>query len=213
MAILPMFQGVLWRRGFSGEGAGANYHEEYDHTEFHAQVLYINKTIDTRQEDEMNKLQGAIHEKEAIDKPPKGALHKEAIREEEPEELTKEITEDTTNLNLELEDVTKEKSKAIIKTGRKIYRPKLISEYEEPDLGPDMLDGMEVIFEQFGKTLRKRVTPLGPRDDIIEFSADIDKHQKQIDHTIWWENCPEEWKPTILEVIREYWDVFASEGL
>jgi hypothetical protein len=73
-----------------------------------------------------------------------------------------------------------------------IYRPKLISEYEEPDLGPDMLEGMEVIFQQFNKLLRKQVTPLGPQDDIIEFSADLDKHQKQIDYTIRWENCPEE---------------------
>jgi hypothetical protein len=53
-----------------------------------------------------------------------------------------------------------------IEMGRKIYRPKLASEYVEPDLGPDLLDGMEIIFQQFGKSLRQQVEPLGPPEKI-----------------------------------------------
>ena len=101
--------------------------------------------------------------------------------------------------------------KATIKTGRKIYRPKLVSEYEEPDLGPDLLDGMELIFQDFGKSLRRQVEPLGPRDDIIVF--DVDFHQEELNQNIRWERCPEEHRGAIEEVIREFWDVFASEGL
>ena len=69
-----------------------------------------------------------------------------------------------------------------VETGRKIYRPKLPSQYIEPDLGPDMLDGMELLFAQFGKSLTQAGGTLGPRDDIIEFdinqgpSGDRSKH-------------------------------------
>ena len=44
----------------------------------------------------------------------------------------------------------------LIRTGKKIYRPKLVSEYIAPDLGPDLLDGQELLFKDYGKSLRKQ---------------------------------------------------------
>ena len=103
-------------------------------------------------------------------------------------------------------DSQKTPKKGVIKPERKIYRPKLPSEYVEPDLGPDLLDGMEMIFQEFGKSLRKQVGVLPPRDDVIEFIAEL--HTAELEETIKWRKCPEEHRPAILEIIKDYWDVF-----
>ena len=57
-----------------------------------------------------------------------------------------------------------------IHMNRKIYRPPLESVYIEPDIGPDLLEGMQLLYQQYGKSLRKQVAPLPPRDDIIDFN-------------------------------------------
>jgi hypothetical protein len=87
------------------------------------------------------------------------------------------------------------------------------SEYVEPDLGPDLLEDMEIIFKRFGKSLRKKINELPPcdKDDIIEF--DVDLHQEELDKNLHWKTCPEEHKAEVLEIIKEYWDVFCTEGL
>jgi hypothetical protein len=59
----------------------------------------------------------------------------------------------------------------------KIYHPKLPSKYIDPDLGPDLLDGQEIIFKTYGRTIRRQVDELPPRNDIIQF--DPVKHQTE----------------------------------
>jgi hypothetical protein len=79
-------------------------------------------------------------------------------------------------------------SQGTIHTDRKIYRPKLPSKYIDPDLGPDLLDGQEIIFKTYGRTIRRQVDELPPRNDIIQF--DPSRHQAEFDRNIRWEDCP-----------------------
>ena len=98
-----------------------------------------------------------------------------------------------------------------IETDRKIWRPSLQSEYIEPDPAPDILDGMEIIFKDFGKSLRKKPEKPPPRDDIIYF--DEAKDAKELQTNLRWRDCPVEHQPAITNLIKQYWDVFAEEGL
>ena len=98
-----------------------------------------------------------------------------------------------------------------VHTDRKIYRPKLPSRYIEPDLGPDLLDGMELIFKEFGKSLRKQVKQLSPRDDIVMFDPEV--HQAEFDRNIRWRQCPQEHRSTITQIIKKWWDCFCEEGI
>ena len=93
----------------------------------------------------------------------------------------------------------------------KIYRPQLPSTYVEPDLAPDVLDGMELLYKDHGKSFRKKKTPLPPRDDIIIFDPKL--HQETLEHNLKWGDCPQLHRPKILALIRKYWDVFTPEGL
>ena len=93
----------------------------------------------------------------------------------------------------------------------KIYRPKLPSTYVEPDLAPDVLDGMELLYKDHGKSFRKKKTPLPPRDDIIIFDPKL--HQETLEQNLKWGDCPQLHRPKILTLIRKYWDVFTPEGL
>ena len=95
----------------------------------------------------------------------------------------------------------------------KIYRAPLPSLYIEPDLAPDVLDGMELLYKDYGKSLRKKKTPLPPRDpaDILKFDPKL--HQKEFDENIKWGDCPMEHRPRITKLIQEYWDIFSRDGL
>jgi len=101
----------------------------------------------------------------------------------------------------------------IIKMPPKVYRPQLPSTYIEPDLAPDVLDGMELLYKDHGKSLRKQKNKLPPRDpnDIIKF--DPLTHQQELDENLSWGDCPTEHRPKILSLIKEYWEVFCQEGL
>jgi hypothetical protein len=98
-----------------------------------------------------------------------------------------------------------------IKTKRKIYRPPLKSKYREPELANDTLDGMEALFTNFGSSLRKATGPLPPRDDLIKFDANL--HDAELSKNIRWHACPEVHQPAVLNIIKNYWDVFCAEGI
>ncbi len=98
-----------------------------------------------------------------------------------------------------------------IKVDKRVYQPPLSSDYVKPDLGPDMLDGMEVLYKEFGSSLRKQVKELDPRDDIIEFNIEV--HTTELKKNLKWHECPEEHKPAIKEIITDFWDVFCEEGM
>jgi hypothetical protein len=98
-----------------------------------------------------------------------------------------------------------------IQTNPKIYRPKLASQYIEPDICPDLLDGMELLYKDYGSSIRKDTAPLPPRDDVLLFDPDI--NQTELDKNIRWHQCPPNFQPPIVDIIKEYWDVFCEEGL
>ena len=98
-----------------------------------------------------------------------------------------------------------------IHMNRKIYLPPLESVYIEPDFGPDLLEGMQLLYQQYGKSLRQQVAPLPPRDDIIDFNMSF--HGTELDKNLIWDQCPDSAKSPIMGIIKEYWDVFCEEGL
>ena len=93
----------------------------------------------------------------------------------------------------------------------KVYRPHLPSVYIEPDLAPDILDGMELLYKDYGKSLRKQKKPLPPRDDIIVFDPKL--HQEELEKNLKWGECPTKQRHKILQLIKKFWDVFTPEGL
>ena len=109
------------------------------------------------------------------------------------------------------QDETPKLPAGTVQTERKIYRPKLPSLYLEPDLGPDLLDGYELIHKDYGNSLRKLVGPLPIRNDIILFNEAL--HQQEFDKNIKWGNCPVDQKDQITSLIQQHWDCFAEEGL
>ena len=98
-----------------------------------------------------------------------------------------------------------------IKMPPKVYRPHLPSLYIEPDLAPDVLDGMELLYKDHGKSLRKHKEPLPPRDDIIIFDPKL--HQEELENNLKWGACPPKQRCRILKLVKQFWDVFSPEGL
>ena len=70
---------------------------------------------------------------------------------------------------------------------------------------------MELLYKDYGKSLRKQQKILPPRDDIIIFDPKI--HQEFLESNLKWGECPTKHQPRILSLIKKYWDVFAPEGL
>ena len=102
-------------------------------------------------------------------------------------------------------------SRATLDTPRKAYRPPLSSLYHEPELGPDLLEGSDWIYEHHGKSLRQATADLPPRADIIEFDTNTDDAELMRNLSL--KGCPENLHQSIVDVIKEYWDVFCQRGL
>jgi hypothetical protein len=98
----------------------------------------------------------------------------------------------------------------ILEVEKQIYRPKLPSKYLEYDDIPDTLDSMDILFKDYGDSIRRTTIPLPPRDNIIHFS---EAEQAEYDKNIKWYDCPPEHQVDIKVIIKEYWDVFVEHGL
>ena len=105
----------------------------------------------------------------------------------------------------------KETSEGVIKTPPKMYRPPLPLLYWEPVLGLDLNDGMEWMFEEGGKALKRMIKELPPRNDVVVFDAK--KNMAELKKNLCLDGCPEELKPEVIGLVKEYWDVFCKEGL
>jgi Reverse transcriptase (RNA-dependent DNA polymerase) len=70
---------------------------------------------------------------------------------------------------------------------------------------------MELLYNTYGPSLRHQTSALAPRDDIIIFSPY--KDQQELDNNIRWQQCPTALRYPILQIIKDYWDVFCEEGL
>ncbi len=117
-----------------------------------------------------------------------------------------------TEAELEAAKSFKDSSKPV-EPSKRPFRPKVPSEYIEEELIPDELETMEVMFQDFGKSVLKDVKELPPRDDILLWDKDNPKHQAEFDKNIQWADCPEEHRDTIADIIKENWDAFAEEGI
>jgi hypothetical protein len=86
-----------------------------------------------------------------------------------------------------------------------LYGPKSPSKYLEYDDIPDTLDSMDILFKDYGDSIRKTTSSLPPRDNIIYFS---EVEQAEYNKNIKWYDCPPEYQASIEDIIKEYWDVF-----
>ena len=92
----------------------------------------------------------------------------------------------------------------------KVYRPAIPSSYIEPEGLPDPSEGLECLYKPFGQSLWRKKERTGKRPDIIRFEP---KDNQQLEKNINWEGCNPQHKHLIVPIIKEYWDVFAQEGL
>ena len=93
----------------------------------------------------------------------------------------------------------------------KIYRPPIPSSYIEPEELPDPLEGMECLHKPLGQSLWRAKQKPPPRRDIILFNPQ--NHQRELDKNTNWEGCSEFHRILITRILKEFWDVFAQEGL
>jgi hypothetical protein len=93
---------------------------------------------------------------------------------------------------------------------QRIWRAQVKSQYVEPELELDASEGLDFLYENAGKTVLKHKKPLPPREDIIMF--DPKRHQPCFNKIIQWRDCPQQHRPVIEAIIKEYWDVFDPEG-
>ena len=98
-------------------------------------------------------------------------------------------------------------------TEKRPYRPKPISQYEEPAYLPDDDDTLEVLYRQGGIAVSKQTTEISEREPSTIIQYDERAYAKTLEKTLQWEDCPEKLRPPILELVKQYWDVFAQEGL
>lgn len=107
-------------------------------------------------------------------------------------------------------DAAREKG-GTVQADRRLWRPQVTSRYKEPDCVPDPLGDMEVLFKDYGKPLWASKAKLPPRDDIIEF--DPTKHEAEFAKNIRWTDCPEQLRPRVEQIVKDFWDTFAEEGV
>ena len=103
-------------------------------------------------------------------------------------------------------------SKPVV-TEKRPYRPKPTSQYEEPTYLPDDDDTLEVLYRNGGTAISKTRQEVSERDPCSIIKYDENKHGEELRKSLQWDDCPGEFRPPILELIKQYWDVFATEGL
>ena len=128
-------------------------------------------------------------------------------------EVSREIRQvrDSPAVNDEGQPPLKRNRPATIRMPPKVYRPAIPSTYVEPAGLPDPAEGLECLYQPRGQSLWKRKDPPDPRSDIIKFDDNI--HQRELEKNLNWTGCRADHRLAVLPVIREYWDVFAEEGL
>ena len=113
--------------------------------------------------------------------------------------------------NDEVPSPLKKQKPATIKMPPKIYRPPIPSSYIEPEELPDPLEGMECLHKPLGQSLWRATQIPTERTDIIKFNPLT--HQTELHKNTNWEGCTEGNKIKITRIIKDFWDVFAQEGL
>ena len=102
-------------------------------------------------------------------------------------------------------------SQGTITTPKKTYRPPLTSLYQPPNLGPDLLENTDWLFQGNGQALLESNQLLPPRDDIIQFDPGNDL--AEFDRNFQPQHCPQHLQAQVKDIVKEYWDVFCEKGL
>jgi len=97
-----------------------------------------------------------------------------------------------------------------VEVPRRGWRPGEKSIYVEPEVEIDPSEDLDFLFEPLGKTVLKQKSELPPRDDVIMYEEA--KHAEVFNKRIQWEDCPNEHRPVIEHIVKQYWDVFDPEG-
>src|SRR5210317_1141195 len=95
---------------------------------------------------------------------------------------------------------------------KRVWRPKAKNVYEEPET--TLNDNLEWMFEDMGKVMIKEKAAVpSQRDDadVIHWHKSI--YEEELQKNLQWRDCPEEWRPIFEAVVKEFWDVFAKEGM
>jgi len=71
------------------------------------------------------------------------------------------------------------KGNPVTKFDRKIWRPQQQNTYRDPPYIPDETDSLEILYRQYGHTIRKENTPLPARTNIVEFDPERDAAELQ----------------------------------
>ena len=119
-------------------------------------------------------------------------------------------TQEEVELGKRLRASGKDKSQPV-ETARRVWRPQVTSEYKEPDCIPDATSDLEVLYKEYGKPLWTTKSTLPPRTDIIKFVPT--QHNAELKRNLQLHITPAKLQPIIEDLIKEYWDVFAEEGV
>ena len=69
-----------------------------------------------------------------------------------------------------------------VKVPKRVWRPKVRSEYIEPEDLPDTSEGLDWLFEDCGRSIIKNKQELPPRDDLIRYDEKI--HQEELESNL-----------------------------
>jgi hypothetical protein len=94
---------------------------------------------------------------------------------------------------------------------KRVWRPKVKFQYEEPKDLLDMSDGLDWMFEDKGHIIVEPKQTLPPYTDLIKY--DPKAHKTELDKNIQWRDCPAWCQPVVREIIEEYFGEFAQERM
>lgn len=69
------------------------------------------------------------------------------------------------------------------------------------------------MYRNGGVAISKHKAEIGERDPSTIIKYEEGKHGETLKKSLQWEDCPEELRPRITDIVKRYWDVFAPEGL
>ena len=99
----------------------------------------------------------------------------------------------------------------VIEIPRKVWLPKVKNQFRPEPQYSDVDEGY-FIFQKYGKAIfRSKPWRPGHRDDVIAFDKEL--HDEDFQSLKINDNIPVEVKVLLLEICKQYWDCFASEGV
>ena len=102
---------------------------------------------------------------------------------------------------------------APVRPDRRIWRPRVKSQYIEPDMLSDELEHLDLLFKDYGRCLMQDKHHVEPREDASIIKFDSTRHEEELRRNLQWQKCPSEHQAAVKELIIKYWDVFAEEGI